>query len=131
MSLSLAAAPSGARIGLSAARSEGEQVYVMVAPKAWRPPGPRDYLFDPNALSSLSEVRLFETERLHLRDESENTSRLFWGVLGASRQRQGGNPSWDSSMLAPDIPSRGPLSSLVDRAHPADPTDLLRLFDRV
>src|SRR4051794_13277068 len=104
MSLSIAAAPQGARIGLVAARRGDQQILVTVSPKAWRPMGPRQLVLDGSDWGGHTQISLYETERLHVLNARPDTSMLLWDVLGASRQADGEVPTWDSSLLSPDIP---------------------------
>lgn len=133
MSLTIAAAPMGARVGLSAARRGEQQVLLAVSPKAWRPPGLRQLLVGGSEWGSHTQIGLYETERLQLANPSNEVSRLLWDVLGASRREDGGLPSWDSSLLTPDTPyhRRSPVEELPSRDLEVETTNLLRLFERV
>ena len=54
-------------------------------------------------------------------------------VAGASRRTADGSPSWDSSLLAPDVPFGGQAATgeMKHRDLTSATTNLLRLFDRV
>lgn len=133
MTVTIAAAPGGARIGLSTARRGEHQVLVTVSPKAWRPAGSRQLCLNGDTWQRHTQIALYETERLQIVDETPDVETLLWDVLGASRRELGGVPTWDSSMLTPDVPVRNglPVDSLPERDLTEATANLLRLFQRV
>ena len=74
-----------------------------------------------------------ETERLQLDETVVEVEALVWGLLGASRRLVNELPSWDSALLAPDIPfKRGSTPmQLPPRDQDTHVADVLRLFNRV
>ena len=130
MSLSLAASPMGARIGIATSASGSEQALVSVSPKAWRPVGPRQFVTDLD--DGHTQLCLFETERLLARGSAAKTD-LLWGLMRGSRRDVNGSPSWDSSMLVPDVPPRAnsPIDALPRRDLAVETASVLRLFERV
>ena len=130
MSVSLVASPMGARIGLSTASLGDQQVLVSVSPKAWRPTGSRQ--LEVELEDGHTQLCLYETERVLLH-ASNAKSQLMWNVLRGSRHDVQGSPSWDSSMLVPDVPPRGGtrLDALPSRNLAQETALLLRLFERV
>ena len=133
MTFTIAASPLGSRVGISSAHRGDQQVLITVSPKAWRPTGPRQLRMSGSGWSDHVQVSLYETERLQVHDDSPAVSSLLWDVLGASRREVGGVPSWDSSLLTPDIPFRGgvPTETLPHRDLATETANLLRLFERV
>jgi 5-methylcytosine-specific restriction endonuclease McrBC regulatory subunit McrC len=133
VSINVAAAPMGARVGLSTARLGDQQVVVSVSPKAWRPPGPKQLRLSGHDWGSHTQLDLYETERLQLDETDAEVETLTWGLLGASRRLENGGPSWDSSLLAPDVPFRrgSTPSQFPPRDQNDQVADVLRLFDRV
>lgn len=130
MKLSLAASPMGARIGIATASNGSDQALVTVSPKAWRPVGAKQLATDLEV--GHTELCLFETERL-LAHGSDAQIELIWGLMRGSRRDVDGAPSWDSSMLVPDVPPSANLSveSLPRRDLAAHTASVLRLFERV
>ncbi len=133
MTIQLAAAPMGARVGLATARRGDHQVLVTVAPKAWRESSLRHFAIDGAEWPGHARISLFETERLRITGETDEVGSLLWDVLGASRREVSGSPSWDSSMLVPDAQARGQFSyaPFPDRHLESETADILRLFDRI
>jgi 5-methylcytosine-specific restriction endonuclease McrBC regulatory subunit McrC len=133
VTITLAAAPTGARVGLAFARKGDQQVSVTVAPKMWRPPGPRQLRSVQEPWRGHTDLSLYETERLQISTADTDVEGLIWELLGASRRMDSGSPSWDSSLLTPDIPFKGgaPTGDLGHRDLTSATSDLLRLFDRV
>ena len=133
MSINLAAAPTGTRVGLSTARLGDQQVMVSVSPKAWRPPGPKQLRLSGHEWGNHTQLDLYETERLQLDETVVEVEALVWGLLGASRRLVNELPSWDSALLAPDIPfKRGSTPmQLPPRDQDTHVADVLRLFNRV
>ena len=80
-----------------------------------------------------TQLDLYETERLELNATDDEVETLTWALLGASRREEYGASSWDSSLLAPDIPfKRGSTpSQFPAREQTGRIADVLRLFDRV
>ena len=133
MTLNIAAAPMGARVGLSTARFGGAQVAIAVAPKAWRSQGPKHLKVDASSWAGHAAVSLYETERLSVVNAPVDAEHALWRALGVSRRDDDGALSWDSSMLVPDIEPRSSASllELPVRDLQTDTADVLRLFECV
>lgn len=101
---------------------------MCVSPKAWRPEGSRQFEF--HIEDEHTQICLFETERLTVR-ASPAKSDLVWNLLRGSRRDTQGSPSWDTSMLVPDVPARGRFHELPSRDTGEETASLLRLFERV
>lgn len=128
--ISLVAAPLGARVGLTAARVGGRQVLITVAPKAWRVGPPRTIDLGAEHDRPFLSIGLNELDRLTIRGASG--SDLVEAVLAASRRMVDGVPTWDSSLLAPEVVrSKFRSAGPVVEALPGPTTDLLRLFEHV
>src|SRR4051794_30373374 len=106
MTVNVAAAPMGARVGLSAARHGDRQIAITVGPKSWRPPGPKHHAVDASSWSDHTDLCLYETERLHVAKGHQDLENALWMALSVSRQEVPDGLSWDSSMLVPDIAPR-------------------------
>jgi 5-methylcytosine-specific restriction endonuclease McrBC regulatory subunit McrC len=135
MSVTLMAAPRGARIGFTAAGNTDTQIIVSVAPKAWRPPQTARVVHVAEwPKQRHHELVLYETDRLHVTADEPSLDELLTRCLEASRQTHRGAVRWESSLVAPDVRPkdlrpemvRGPE---VDHRHIT--TDLLQLFDRL
>ncbi|MER7273444.1 hypothetical protein ABT369_03205 [Dactylosporangium sp. NPDC000244] len=135
MSLTLAAAPRGARIGFTAAGNADHQVVLTVLPKPWRPPGtPRTVWVPQWPDRRHHEIMLYELDRLHVTATESSMEDLLERCLEVSRQADNGAVRWDSSLLAPDVRPRnlgaGRVRELSTNPHGAT-ADLLQLLDRL
>lgn len=132
MSLDLTAAPSGARVGFTAAADGTHQVVLTVAPKAWRA-GPRRHLHvDGWTDATHHALTLFEADRLYVTAPDRGIETLLNACLD-NAQDPTSDAGWSSALLAPAV---RPQPSILSQATPPDnsphtPTDLLLLFDRL
>ncbi|WP_433213303.1 5-methylcytosine restriction system specificity protein McrC [Dactylosporangium sp. CS-047395] len=135
MSVTLAAAPRGARIGFTAAGNAEHQVVLTVLPKPWRPLGTaRTVLVQEWPERRHHEVVLYELDRLHVTATESSMEELLERCLEVSRQADNGAVRWDSSLLAPDVRPRnlgaGKVREVDSNPH-GGTADLLQLLDRL
>ena len=131
MSLSIAAAPGGRRIGLAAAAGVNAQVLITVAPKPWRRTAQRTYVVD-DLPSGHTDISLYEGDRLHVASPSDSIDTMFNDLLRTSAGATGSEADWGSALLRPDIRPRVLDDRGLGSAHAQQQTaDLLRLFQRV
>lgn len=134
MTLTLAAAPLGARVGYLAAGDGNQQVLITVAPKTWRT--------DPRKLVTVPawppvrhhNIVLYETDRLHVTAPEPTTEQLLARCIQTSRRTVDGSVSWDRGLLALDVTPRAFELANGRRLNVDDETtvtDLLRLFERL
>ncbi|WP_432834115.1 5-methylcytosine restriction system specificity protein McrC [Dactylosporangium sp. CA-092794] len=135
MSITLTAAPRGARIGFTAAGNSDHQIVVSVAPKLWRPPETaRTVHVTQWPQRRHHEVVLYELDRLHVTADEPSMEDLLERCLEVSRRTHLGAVRWDSSLLAPDVrPKQLDPANVrgLDPEHRGVTTELLQLFDRL
>jgi 5-methylcytosine-specific restriction endonuclease McrBC regulatory subunit McrC len=133
VSVTLAGAPLGARIGFSAAGGDNHQILSTVAPKAWRPDTRTVVAVPAWPAQRHHSLVLYETDRLHVTAPDPEPERLLTRCLEVSRRDDQQN-YWDSSLLTPDVPPK-PANLRQARnltaADDATVTDLLQLFTRL
>ncbi len=133
VTVTLAAAPTAPGSGWPGLAAGDLQVAVTVSPKTWRRPGLGNCARPRTRWRRHTDLSLYETERLQLRGTDEVVEGLIWEMLGASRRTENGLLSWDSSLLAPDVPLKAGVATGEFRLRDltSATADLLRLFDRV
>jgi 5-methylcytosine-specific restriction endonuclease McrBC regulatory subunit McrC len=135
VSITLTAAPRGARIGFTAAGNADHQIVVSVAPKPWRPPKlARTVHVTEWPQRRHHEIVLYELDRLHVTAGEPSLDALLERCLEVSRRTDRGAVRWDSSLLAPDVRPRRLAPANVrglEAGHQNVTTELLQLFDRL
>jgi 5-methylcytosine-specific restriction endonuclease McrBC regulatory subunit McrC len=134
VSITVAAAPSGTRVGFTAAGGDAEQLLITVAPKAWRT-DPRRVIALPHWPDQPHHhVTMYETDRLHVTDTSSGVNDLLKATLQVARSTSIEEGLWDSALLAPDIEPRSELLAHARSVNTDEVTrvaELLQLFDRL
>lgn len=135
MTLTVAAAPNGSKVGFSAAGGLSRQLLLAVAPKPWRSGPPRHYTVSDWSDARHQTLTLHELDRLHVVAPDPDMRALISGMLTVSRHTTGdGQLQWDSSLLVPDFPPKASAPSEgPPQIGPGESTvsDLLELLDRV
>lgn len=135
MTATVAASPTGARVGFTSASFSGTQLAITVAPKVWRRESPRSRWFEPRRETNRHHaMTLFETDRLSFDERDGVAAGLMTAMLTVSRDSQAnGELYWDSSLIAPDVPasrpSPGELALNGSASHEETTASLLNLFD--
>jgi hypothetical protein len=130
MTITIAAAPRGVRIGFTVAAAGSRQLTVSVLPKPWRPNSQRTLRASGNERA----ITLYETDRLHVANPSTAVEQLLVSCLQVRRDNQGDAEAWQSGLLAPAVaPSTAELSDSrpVAEDDGAVLTDLLLLFEQL
>ena len=135
MTLTVAAAPTGMRVGITAAGGPTGQLQVTVAPKVWRSEPARHRVVERWPDGRHTDLTLFELDRLQIEAADEDMLDLVRRMLTVSRHAgSDGSLEWDSSLLVPDFPAPGRRST-IDSALSSEQldatTDLLELFDKL
>lgn len=134
MSLSLVAAPNGARIGFTAAAATDRQVVISVLPKVWRD-GRRRIVAPASWPDARRHQRLglYESDRFHLGQYPPGVEELFDACLaaGTKSSREDYNAS---KLLAPDVVPRytdGDRTTEWCDHDELEASDLLMLFQKL
>jgi len=126
----VAAAPTGARVGICAASDGHHQIMITVAPKPWRQGASQRASLTWPAASTHLAVGLYETDRIHAADRTTaelllRCLRHSWSTAPDADQR--------SSLLTPEISPdrRETWPPLAPSLQQETTTDFLRLLDRL
>jgi len=133
MSISLAAAPGGSRVGIVAGLGPSGQVLVTVAPKTWRVGAARQHMVE-SWPSGHTDITLYETDRLHVRAPEPWVEEMFSSILRRSlASADGEQQNWESTLLAPDVAPASWRPSTWSSATDvlSETANLLRLFQHV
>ena len=106
MALTVAAAPTGARVGITAAGGASRQLLITVAPKVWRPGRSRNYSVATWPAGVHHDLTLYELDRLHVEAPDEDMRELITRMLSISRHTQsdGGTRSGTAHCLSRTFP---------------------------
>lgn len=133
MTISLAAAPDGMRVGLIAGIGPDCQALITIAPKVWRAGISRERAFT-SWPSGHVDLSLYETDRLHISSPSWAAEQMLASMLRRARDSAGGQPgSWSGALLAPDVapPELNAQEWVGSDSAQFETANLLRLFQRV
>ncbi len=135
MALTVAAAPTGARVGITAAGGASRQLLITVAPKVWRPGRSRNYSVATWPAGVHHDLTLYELDRLHVEAPDEDMRELITRMSVPPRHTQSdGDLEWTAehglSRTFPGSP-RPRISGAMERCPQSATTDLLELFDRL
>jgi 5-methylcytosine-specific restriction endonuclease McrBC regulatory subunit McrC len=133
MTTTLAAAPTGSRVGFAAVGHRDTQLTLTVLPKAWRR-NERRLVFSPGwPAGGQAAATLYETDRLHV-DSTPVVDSLLRACLEVALASSNAD-SRNSALLVPDLPPSD--EDLVTARPPSTgmeltaAADLLLLFDRL